>query len=111
MSPGTALGDPLAKRLLGNALDRLDRSCPEDRTNAVRIPIEQNTAPEIFEAETSADREIAWHVLDVLADAGIGTLAFRRPALYRKCVSQILGRTHKISFFEQMGSFSGFTSL
>jgi hypothetical protein len=80
MSPETALGDPLAKRLLGNALDRLDRSRPEDRTNAVRIPIDQNTAPEIFEAETSADREIAWHVLDVLADAGIGTLAFRRPA-------------------------------
>jgi hypothetical protein len=80
MSPETALGDPLAKRVLGNALDRLDRSRPEERTNAVRIPIDQNTAPEIFEAETSADREIAWHVLDVLADAGIGTLAFRRPA-------------------------------
>lgn len=80
MSPETALGDPLAKRLLGNALDRLDRSRPEDRTNAIRIPIDQNTAPEIFEAETSADREIAWHVLDVLADAGIGTLAFRRAA-------------------------------
>jgi hypothetical protein len=80
MTPDTALGDPLAKRLLGSALDRLDRSLPEDRTNAVRIPIDQNTAPEIFKAETSADREIAWHVLDVLADAGIGTLAYRRAA-------------------------------
>jgi Uncharacterized protein conserved in bacteria C-term(DUF2220) len=80
MSPETALGDPLARRLLGSALDRLDRSLPEDRTNAVRIPIDENTAPEIFKAETNADREIAWHVLDVLADAGIGTLEYRRAA-------------------------------
>ncbi|MBR1141767.1 Wadjet anti-phage system protein JetD domain-containing protein [Bradyrhizobium sp. AUGA SZCCT0431] len=80
MTPETALADPLAKRLLGSALDRLDRSRPEDRTNAVRIPIDVNTAPEIFNAETIADREIAWHVIDVLADAGIGTLAYRRAA-------------------------------
>jgi hypothetical protein len=80
MTPDTALGDPLAKRLLGSALDRLDRSRPQDRTNAVRIPIDENTAPEIFKAETNADREIAWHVLEVLADAGIGTLAYRRAA-------------------------------
>ena len=80
MTPEAALGDPLARRLLGSALDRLDRSLPEDRTNAVRIPIDQNTAPEIFKAETIADREIAWHVIDVLADAGIGILAYRRAA-------------------------------
>jgi hypothetical protein len=80
MTPETALADPLAKRLLGSALDRLDRSRPEDRTNAVRIPIDPNTAPEIFRAETIADREIAWHVIDVLADAGIGILAYRRAA-------------------------------
>jgi Wadjet anti plasmid transformation system JetA-like protein len=80
MTPEAALGDPLAKRLLGSALDRLDRSRPEDRTNAVRIPIDLNTAPEIFKAETIADREIAWHVIDVLADAGIGILAYRRAA-------------------------------
>jgi Uncharacterized protein conserved in bacteria C-term(DUF2220) len=80
MTPETALGDPLAKRLLGSALDRLDRSRPQDRTNAVRIPIDPNTAPEIFKAESNADREIAWHVLDVLTDAGIGTLEYRRAA-------------------------------
>jgi hypothetical protein len=80
MSPETALADPLARRILGSALDRLDRSLPEERTNAVRIPINQKTAPEIFGAETNADREIAWHVLDVLAGAGIGTLAYRRAA-------------------------------
>jgi hypothetical protein len=80
MSPENALADPLARRVLGSALDRLDRSLPEERTNAVRIPIDQKTAPEIFGAETSADREIAWHVLDVLADAGIGTLEYRRTA-------------------------------
>jgi len=80
MSPETALADPLARRVLSSALDRLDRSLPEDRTNAVRIPIDRKTAPEIFGAETNADREIAWHVLDVLADAGIGTLAYRRTA-------------------------------
>jgi hypothetical protein len=80
MTPEAALGDPLARRLLGSALDRLDRSRPEDRTNAVRIPIDLNTAPEIFKADTIADREIAWHVIDVLADAGIGILAYRRAA-------------------------------
>jgi hypothetical protein len=80
MTPDTALRDPLAKRLLGSALDRLDRSRPEDRTNAVRIPIDQDTAPEIFKAESNADREVAWHVLDVLADSGIGTLAYRKTA-------------------------------
>ncbi|MFQ3451774.1 DUF2220 family protein [Bradyrhizobium sp. UFLA01-814] len=80
MTPETALGDPLAKRLLGRALDRLDRSRPEERTNAVRIPIDPETAPEIFGAETSADREVAWHVLDVLADAGIGNIVYRRAA-------------------------------
>ncbi|WP_315832460.1 Wadjet anti-phage system protein JetD domain-containing protein [Bradyrhizobium prioriisuperbiae] len=80
MTPETALSDPLAKRILGNALDRLDRLLPEGRTNAIRIPIDQNTAPEIFKAETNADREIAWHVLEVLVDAGIGTLAYRRAA-------------------------------
>ena len=80
MTPDVALRDPLAKRLLGRALDRLDRSQPEDRTNAVRIPIDQDTAPEIFKAESTADREIAWHVLDVLTEAGIGTLDYRRAA-------------------------------
>ena len=35
MTPEAALADPLAKRLLGSALDRLDRSRPEDRTNAM----------------------------------------------------------------------------
>jgi hypothetical protein len=80
MTPETALADPLAKRVLGSALDRLDRSRPEERTNAVRIPIDRKTAPEIYEAETSSDREIAWHVLDVLAGAGFGTVAYRRAA-------------------------------
>lgn len=80
MTPEAALDDPLAKRLLGSALDRLDRSRPEERTNAVRIPIDPNTAPEIFRAETIADREIAWHVIDVLAGAGIGIVAYRRAA-------------------------------
>jgi hypothetical protein len=80
MTPETALSDPLARRLLGTALDRLDRSVPEDRTNAVRIPINDKTAPEIFRPETSADREIAWHVLEVLAEEGIGTIEYRLPA-------------------------------
>jgi hypothetical protein len=80
MTPEAALRDPLAKRLLGSALDRLDRSRSEDRTNAVRIPIDLNTAPEIFKAETIADREIAWHVLDVLVQAGVGILTYRRAA-------------------------------
>ncbi|MGJ2409021.1 hypothetical protein ACR8FJ_23035, partial [Salmonella enterica subsp. enterica serovar Paratyphi A] len=80
MTTETALRDALARRLLDTALDRLDKSLPEDRKNAVRVRIDENTAPEIFKAETSADREIAWHVLDVLAEAGIGTIEYRRAA-------------------------------
>lgn len=80
MTPETALGDALARRLLGIALDRLDRSRPEQRKNAIRIPIDQVTAPEIFKAETIADRDVAWHALDVLAEAGIGTVVYRRTA-------------------------------
>lgn len=80
MTPETALGDALVTRLLGIALDRLDRSRPEQRKNAIRIPIDPVTAPEIFKAETIADREIAWHALDVLADAGIGMVVYRRAA-------------------------------
>ncbi|MGY8678315.1 Wadjet anti-phage system protein JetD domain-containing protein [Bradyrhizobium sp. UFLA05-153] len=80
MTPETALGDALARRLLGIALDRLDRSRPEQRKNAIRISIDQITAPEIFKAETIADRDVAWHALDVLAEAGIGTVVYRRAA-------------------------------
>lgn len=80
MTPETALNEQLARRLLGSALDRLDRSLPEDRANAVRIPIDEKTAPEIYRPETNADREIAWHVLEVLVDAGVGTIEYRRAA-------------------------------
>jgi hypothetical protein len=80
MTPETALNEKLASRLLGIALDRLDRMAPEDRTNAVRIPIDERTAPEIFRPETNADREIAWHMLDVLAADGIGTIEYRKAA-------------------------------
>jgi hypothetical protein len=80
MSPETALNEKLARRLLGVALDRLDRMAPEDRTNALRIPIDEKTAPEIFRPETTADREIAWHVLEVLSADGIGTIEYRKAA-------------------------------
>jgi hypothetical protein len=82
MNVDVALKDPLAKRVLGNALDRLDRSPPEGRVKAVRVPIDHDMAPEIYAADTSADREVAWHVLDVLAEAGIGTIEYRRAARY-----------------------------
>lgn len=82
MTPETALREPVARRILGEALNRLDRAPSGERTNAIRIPIDRSSAPEIFEADTAGDRDLAWHVLEVLEQAGFGTIAYDRPAKY-----------------------------
>lgn len=76
MTPELALAEPIARRIFEKALDRLDRAAAEDRTNAVRIPIDVETAPEIFSAETNADRELAWHVLATLEGDKLGRIEF-----------------------------------
>ena len=80
MTPEVALREPLARRILGEALNRLDRAPMEERTNAIRIPIDASTAPELFEADTAGDRALAWHVLEVLEAAGFGAIAYDKPA-------------------------------
>lgn len=80
MTPEIALREPLARRILGEALNRLDRAPIEERTNAIRIPIDPKSAPELFEADTAGDRALAWHVLEVLESAGFGTIAYDKPA-------------------------------
>jgi hypothetical protein len=79
MSPEVALREPLARRILGEALNRLDRVPIEERTNAIRIPIDRASAPELFEADTAGDRALAWHVLEVIEAAGFGTIAYDKP--------------------------------
>jgi hypothetical protein len=76
MTPELALAEPIARRIFEKALDRLDRASAEDRTNAVRIPIDIDTAPEIFAAETNADRDLAWHVLKTLEQGNLGRVEF-----------------------------------
>lgn len=76
MTPEVALAEPIARRVLLKALDRLDRRSADTRKNAVRIAIDAGTAPEIFDAETSGDRELAWHVLQTLQEYGLGTIEY-----------------------------------
>jgi hypothetical protein len=76
MTPEVAMAEPIARRVLTKALDRLDRASAEARTNDVRIMLDAETAPEIFEAQTSGDRQLAWHVLETLQEHGLGTIAF-----------------------------------
>ncbi|WP_210328766.1 Wadjet anti-phage system protein JetD domain-containing protein [Mesorhizobium amorphae] len=76
MTPELALAEPIARRIFEKALDRLDRASAGDRTNAVRIPIDVDTAPEICSAETNTDRELAWHVLKTLEEDNLGQIEF-----------------------------------
>ncbi|WP_287173477.1 Wadjet anti-phage system protein JetD domain-containing protein [Mesorhizobium sp.] len=80
MTPHLALAESIARRIFEKALDRLDRASAEDRINAVRIPIDVDTAPEIFSAETNADRELAWHVLKTLEQDNLGRIEFGKAA-------------------------------
>lgn len=76
MTPDVAMAEPISRRILSKALDRLDRASAQARTNAVRIALDAETAPEIFDAQTSGDRQLAWHVLETLQEHGLGTIAF-----------------------------------
>lgn len=76
MTPEVAMAEPIARRVLSKALDRLDRASAEARTNAVRIALDHDTAPEIFEAETAGDRELAWYVLETLQEHGLGSIEY-----------------------------------
>jgi Uncharacterized protein conserved in bacteria C-term(DUF2220) len=78
MTPDAALASTLARRILAKAIDRFDGLGPEERKKALRISLNAVTAPEIFQAESSTDRELAWHVLEVLEAEGVGTLRFGR---------------------------------
>lgn len=76
MTPEDALSSPLAGRILRKAIDLLDKLAPEARKRAPSIALDSGTAPEIFLADSSADRELAWHVLEVLEAEGVGTIRF-----------------------------------
>lgn len=76
MTPEDALSSPLAGRILHKAIDLLDKLGPEARKRAPSIALDNGTAPEIFLADSSADRELAWHILEVLEAEGVGTIRF-----------------------------------
>ncbi len=82
MNIESALADPLAKRILSKALDRLDKSAGEARSRALRIALDVGTAPEIFAAGSNDDRELAWHVLEQLQASGFGKIHLRKAARY-----------------------------
>jgi hypothetical protein len=68
---------PLVRRILGQALDRLDNLPTAARTNAIRINLDATMAPEIHDADSLAMREVAWAIIDGLVIAEWCRLGYR----------------------------------
>ncbi|WFU40780.1 DUF2220 family protein [Bradyrhizobium sp. CB82] len=71
------LRDPFVHRILGRALDRLDSRPAAERTHAVRLNIDAELAPEIYDADSLNTREVAWARIDGLATSGILRIGYR----------------------------------
>jgi hypothetical protein len=69
--------EPLVRRILGRALDRLDALPTAERTNAVRINLDATMAPEVYGADSLATREVAWASIDGLVAAEWCQLGYR----------------------------------
>jgi hypothetical protein len=73
--------DPLIRRILGRAIDRLDALPASERTHAIRLNLDETLAPEIYNADSLATREVAWALLDSLEASGLLKIDYR---LHRK---------------------------
>lgn len=77
MSPEAALDEPLIRRVFSLALDRLDAQPAAQRTHNIRVPLDEEMAPEIHQAASLADRDVAWASVDGVAAAGWATIGYR----------------------------------
>src|SRR5262245_20648467 len=69
--------DPLIHRILGRALDRLDSLSAAERTHAVRVNVDAELAPEIYNADSLSVREVAWARIDGLVTSGMLRIGYR----------------------------------
>jgi hypothetical protein len=81
MDPEAAINEPLIRRILELALDRLDTQPTAERTRRVRINLDEAMAPEIHHADSLAAREVAWAAIDGVVAAAWGEVGYR---LHRK---------------------------
>jgi len=77
MNVDAALNEPLIRRVFTLALDRLDSQPAADRTNRVRINLDEGMAPEIHRADSLATRDVAWAAVDGVATAGWAEVGYR----------------------------------
>src|SRR5882724_10415522 len=77
MNVDAALNEPLIRRIFTLALDRLDSQPAADRTNRVRINLDEGMAPEIHRADSLATRDVAWAAVDGVATAGWAEVGYR----------------------------------
>lgn len=77
MDPEQALDESLIRRVLGRVLDRLDVQPSAERTNAIRIDLDESMAPEIHKADSLAARSVAWAAIDGIVAAGRAQLGYR----------------------------------
>ncbi len=77
MAPEAALSEPLIRRVFSLALDRLDAQPAAQRKHSIRVPLDEEMAPEIHLAASLADRDVAWASVDGVAAAGWATIGYR----------------------------------
>lgn len=129
MNLATALAEPVVRRVLDLALDKLDRNPGGFTSRALRINLDESTAPEIFRPASMDERELAWHALEVVQAAGLlkidyrlhkrrGSREERQPFVgliwsdaNQDEVRNIYGRQRKTSYAEQWTSAAVSLSL
>lgn len=77
MAAEAALNEPLILRVFSLVLDRLDAQPATQRTHKIRVPLDDEMAPEIHQAASLADRNVAWASVDGVAAVGWATIGYR----------------------------------
>ncbi len=72
-----ALDEPLIHRIFDVVLDRLDTQPAAQRSNAIRINLDAQMAPEIHSAESLAARDFAWAVIESVVTAQWARIDYR----------------------------------
>lgn len=69
--------DPLIRRILNKVLGKLDDAPSSERANALRVNLDETTAPEIFTAESLEARDLSWAAIDRIVDAQWFRIGYR----------------------------------
>ena len=77
MHAEVVLDDPLVRRVFARVLERLDAQPAAERTNFIRINLDEAAAPEIHAADSLAARAVAWAAIDGVVAANWAQLGYR----------------------------------